>query len=147
MSEFPAAPAATPDVGDDPDRTPEGDVLVPLVPLSCGGWGVADGRREGKRRAFPDTRCRHRTYGLEVATMFRTRTIGRIAVAIGTGIAAVAISLTAPDIASARPRLCDFDCAPPPPPPVDPNAGDPTFPPMPPPPPPTVIDIPPVIFN
>jgi hypothetical protein len=41
MSVLPAAPAATPDVGDDPDRTPEGDVRVALLPLlvgvECGG--------------------------------------------------------------------------------------------------------------
>ena len=44
--------------------------------------------------------------------MSSTTTVGRITVAIGTGIAAVAIALTAPDIASARPPLCqdDIDC-------------------------------------
>jgi hypothetical protein len=44
--------------------------------------------------------------------MSSTRTIGRITVGIGTGIAAVAISLTAPEIASVRPPLCqdDIDC-------------------------------------
>ena len=76
--------------------------------------------------------------------MSSTRTLGRIAVAIGTSIAAVAISLTAPDIASARPPLCekeDIDCRPPatwyPPPPTTgppppPTTGPP--PPWPPPP-------------
>lgn len=44
--------------------------------------------------------------------MSSTRTIGCITVAIGTGITAAAISLTAPDIASVGPPLCqdDIDC-------------------------------------
>ena len=45
-----------------------------------------------------------------------TRTIGRITVAIGAGIAAVAISLTTHDNASAIPQCQDnADCQPPPP--------------------------------
>ena len=59
MSVLPAASAATPDVGDDPERIPEGDVRVSFGSASRGGGGVADGRREGKFRAFTDTRSRH----------------------------------------------------------------------------------------
>ena len=77
--------------------------------------------------------------------MSSTTTMGRIAVAIGTGIAAVAISLTAPDIASARPLLCekeDIGCLPPAtlhtPPPPPPNTEPP-----PPSPPPTPVASPP----
>jgi hypothetical protein len=46
--------------------------------------------------------------------MSSTRIIGRITVAIGTGIAAVAISLTAHDSAAATRPLCqdDVDCHP-----------------------------------
>ena len=123
MSVLPAAPAATPDVGDDPDRTPEGDVRVPSVPpLVGGGVWRADGVKEGSEPSPTPVVVTERMF-LRVATMSSTRTVGRIAVAIGTGIAALAISLTAADIASARPPLCErgIDCPPPKPPPPGPG--------------------------
>ena len=123
MSVLPAAPAATPDVGDDPDRTPEGDVRVPLVPLLVGGgvWRTDGVKGSSEPSPTPVVDTEHMF--VRVATMSRTRTMGRFAVAIGTGIAALAISLTAPDIASARPSLCErgIHCPPPKPPPVDPD--------------------------
>ena len=47
MSVLPAASAATPDVGDDAERIPEGDVGVALVPPRVGGevWRT-DGVKE-----------------------------------------------------------------------------------------------------
>ena len=108
MSVLPAAPAATRDVGDDPDRTPEGDVCVALLPRLVGG-GVwrAHGVKESSEPSPTPVVVTERIGFWRVATMSRTRTVGRIAVAIGAGaIAAVAISLTAADIASARPPLC-----------------------------------------
>jgi hypothetical protein len=47
MSVLPAAPAATRDVGDDPDRIPEGDVRVAFGSTSRGGWvWRTDGAKE-----------------------------------------------------------------------------------------------------
>lgn len=126
MSVLPAAPAATREVGDDPDRTPEGDVRVALLPLLVGGgeWR-AHGVKESSEPSPTPVVVTERMFW-RVATMSSTRTVGRIAVAIGTGIAALAISLTAADIASARPPLCErgIDCPPPKPRPADPDHSD-----------------------
>lgn len=52
MSLLPAASAAAPDVGDDAERIPEGDVCVSLVPPRVGGevWRT-DGVKERSERS------------------------------------------------------------------------------------------------
>jgi hypothetical protein len=77
--------------------------------------------------------------------MSSTRTVGRIIVAIGTGISAVAISVAAHDIASAIPQCRDdVDCRPlPTPTSRRPTTTTPTTTVGPPPPPPTTWGPPP----
>jgi hypothetical protein len=69
---------------------------------------------------------------MQRSQMSSTRTIGRAAAVIGAGIAALAISVSAADIASARPNICDpgISCPPPPQQPGNPpHPGPGTYPP------------------
>ena len=91
MSVLRTAPAATPDVGDDLDRTPKGDRACCVASTSCTGWSVAGARRKESCEPSPTTVVVTERMFSRVATLSSTRTVGRIAVAIGTGIAAVAI--------------------------------------------------------
>ena len=111
----------------DPLHGPEKKCFSKKVSPSDAGWCSYLCRRPTRG---PRLNLRRPT--MQRSPMSSTRTICRVAAAIGAGIAALAISVSAADIASARPNVCDPGISCPPPhqqPGNPPHPGPGTYPP------------------